>query len=860
MPLSVGDRLGPYEILAPLGAGGMGEVFRAKDTKLDREVAIKVLPHFLADDPERIARLDREAKVLASLNHPNIAQIYGIEQRALVMELVKGETLKGPLPLDEALTLAMQIADALEDAHEKGIVHRDLKPANIMITPAGVVKVLDFGLAKAAEAPEGSDPSNSPTLTMSPTRAGMILGTAAYMSPEQARGKTVDRRADIWAFGVVLYEMLTGRQAFTGETVSDILAAVLTKELDLEQVPVKVRKLLRRCLEKDPKQRLRDIGEARFLLEDAPPHRVGHGRPLPWIAATLLVTVAALALGFVAYRHVTEETRVLKMSVLPPDKAVFNANSLPAVSPDGRRLAFVATLDGKDSLWVRDLDSLAARALTGTDGADDPFWSPDSRSIAFFADGKLKRIEVAGGPALTLCDASGEPRGGSWNKNDTIVFAVNQGGTFRVPAAGGNATLLTTPDRASGELDHRFPRFLPDGRYFLYTVTNREREKVAIYAGDLDSKNRKLVVAANSNAVYTPPGYLLFVRERTLMAQPFDAAKLQTTGDAVPVAEQVDSSGIAGQNQFSASQNGVLAYASGASGGNLQLTWFDRSGKVTGTLGTPGFVFWGAISPDGNTVAVDRLDPQTRIFDIWLHDLTRGTASRFTFGPRANQFPVWSPDGSHIAFYSFRDGVAHPFQKATSGTARDEILSKPLGEPPGPTRVDDWSRDGRYIIMTVTNPKTKSDVWVMPTFGDRKPFPYLQTEFFETYARLSPNGQWLAYTSDESKRLEIYVQTFPTPGGKWQVSTNGGSRPVWSRDGKELYFIGADGKMMAVEVKGGTKFEAGLPKPLFDARVPVFQAWYDVSKDGRFLIPVPLEPSANTPMTVVINWTAALKK
>ena len=638
MPLSVGDRLGPYEILTPLGAGGMGEVFRAKDTKLDREVAIKVLPRVLADDPERIARLDREAKVLASLNHPNIAQIYGIEQRALVMELVKGETLQGPLPLDEALRLAMQIADALEAAHEKGIVHRDLKPANIMITPAGVVKVLDFGLAKAAEAPDGGDPQNSPTLTMSPTRAGMILGTAAYMSPEQARGKAVDRRADIWAFGVVLYEMLTGRQAFTGETVSDILAAVLTKELDLEQVPVKVRKLLRRCLEKDPKQRLRDIGEARFLLEDAPPDRVGHGRPLPWIAAGVFA-VAALALGLVAYRHVNEETRVLKMSVLRPDKATFKATSLPAVSPDGRRLAFVATTDGKDQLWVRDLDSLAARALTGTDGADDPFWSPDSRLIAFFADGKLKKIEVAGGPALTLCDAA-LGRGGTWSKNGVIVFGVNNGGTYRVPAAGGSATPLTTPDRASGETSHRLPWFLPDERHFLYTANNQEREKVAVYAGDLDSKNRKLVVSADSNAMYTPPGYLLFVRERTLMAQPFDAGKLQITGDAVPVAEQVDSSSLAAQNQFSASQNGVLAYTSGASGGGLLLTWFDRSGKVTGTLGAPGFVDWGAISPDGNTVAADHADPQIRIIDIWLHDLARGTASRFTFGPRSNEFPV----------------------------------------------------------------------------------------------------------------------------------------------------------------------------------------------------------------------------
>jgi eukaryotic-like serine/threonine-protein kinase len=859
MPLSVGDRLGPYEILAPLGAGGMGEVFRAKDTKLDREVAIKVLPHFLADDPERIARLDREAKVLASLNHPNIAQIYGIEQRALVMELVKGETLKGPLPLDEALRLAMQISDALEAAHEKGIVHRDLKPANIMITPAGVVKVLDFGLAKAAEAPDGSDPSNSPTLTMSPTRAGMILGTAAYMSPEQARGKTVDRRADIWAFGVVLYEMLTGRQAFTGETVSDILAAVLTKNLDLEQVPVKVRKLLRRCLEKDPKQRLRDIGEARFLLEDAPPVAVGLAAPLPWIAAGVFA-VAALALGLVAYRHITEETRVLKMSVLPPEKAAFNARSLPAVSPDGRRLAFVATLDGKDQLWVRDLDSLAARPLTGTDGADDPFWSPDNRFIGFFADGKLKKIEVAGGPALTLCDAV-VARGGTWSKDDVIVFGVNNGGTFRVPAAGGNAAPLTTPDTASGELDHRSPWFLPDGRHFLYTAASTDQEKIMIYASAIDSKERTRVVAAASNAVYAAPGFLLFVRAGTLVAQPFNTAKLQTTGDAVPIAEKVDPViGRTAQHQFSSSQNGALAYTSGGDGSNLQLTWFDRSGKVTGTLGAPGLVNWGAISPDGKTVAVDR--PDRRGYDIWLHDLARGSVSRFTFGPRLNEFPVWSPDGSRIAFYSTREGVGHPFQKAASGTGQDEVLEKALGEPPRSTRVDDWSRDGRYIIEALADAgKTKGDVWVLPTFGDRKPYPYLQTEFDEGFARLSPNGQWLAYRSDYSGRNEIYIQSFPDPGGKWQVSTSGGSRPVWSRDGRELYFIGADGKLMAVQVASGSNFQAGTPKPLFAPNIGAsFNNWFDVSKDGHFLMPVQLEQAANTPMTVVINWTGALKK
>ena len=686
----------------------------------------------------------------------------------------------------------------------------------------------------------------------------MIMGTAAYMSPEQARGKEVDKRADIWAFGVVLYEMLTGQRLFHGEDVSEILASVIKDKPDLIAAPPEVRRLLASCLEKDPKQRLQAAGDYRLLLDQTAPSVASRPSYTGWIAAAVLALIA-VAVSFIHFREAPP--RVLRMSMLPPEKAVFEGNSLPAVSPDGRRLAFVATLDGKDQLWVRDLDSLAARALTGTDGASEPFWSPDSRSIAFFADSKLKKIDVAGGPALTLCNAV-QGRGGTWSTNDVIIFGVNNGGMFRVPASGGNGTPVTTPDRSLGESSHRFPWFLPDGRHFLYTANNREQEKVAIYVGDLDSKHRRLVVAADSNAVYTLPGYLLFVRERTLMAQPFDAGKLQTTRDAVPIAEQVDSSagaGLGAQNQFSASQNGVLAYTSGVGGGS-QLTWLDRSGRVTGTLGAPGLTHWGAIAPDGKIVAADRQDPQTKTFDVWLYDLVRGTASRFTFGPGTNQFPVWSPDGSRIAFYSNRNGVGYAFQKATSGTAQDEVLRKPLGEPPNTTRVDDWSRDGRYIILNAISPKTKNDVWVMPTFDDQKPFPYLQTEFIEQYARLSPNSQWLAYTSDESKRSEIYVQTFPTPGGKWQVSTNGGDRPVWSRDGKELYFLGADGKLMAVEVKGGTKFEAGLPKPLFDAHLGLASSWYDVGKDGRFLIPVAAEQTANAPMTVVVNWTAALKK
>jgi eukaryotic-like serine/threonine-protein kinase len=682
------------------------------------------------------------------------------------MELVEGETLKGPIPVETALNYATQIATALEAAHEKNITHRDLKPANIMITPAGVVKVLDFGLALQNRDREGADS----TVTMSPTRAGMILGTAAYMSPEQARGKPVDKRADIWAFGVVLYEMLTGRPLFTGETLSDILVSVLSREPDWKRVPVKAHRLLRRCLEKDPQRRLRDIGDAIALVEDAPQATAPSQSRLGW-AAWAVAGVLAVALGVVAYRHAAEEkARVLRFTVPLPEKTTFEVvniltTSVPALSPDGRHLAFVANGDGRDSLWVRDLDSLAARALPGTDGALDPFWSPDSRVIAFFAGGKLKKIEVAGGPALTLCDTAYNPRGGSWNQDNVIVFASDSfRGLYRVAAAGGTATPLTELDQTVPENSHRFPWFLPDGRHFLYLArSGTDPGKDAVYVGDLESKTRRRVAAVSSNAVYVP-GYLLFLRGQTLMAQPFDAAKARITGEAVPIAEQVDYIFSNRQAEFSASQNGVLAYTSGVSTATYQLTWMDRSGKALGTLGAPGGLSRPAISPDGNTVAVDRRDPGSGLTDVWLYDLMHGTNSRFTLGPQLNDAPVWSPDGGHIAFRANQaNGMPNVYQRATRGAAQDEALDKALRMPM------DWSRDGRYIIEE-TQPvsSTGFDIWVLPLFGERKPFPYLQTKFNERLPKLSPNGEWLAYQSNDSGRYEVYVQTFPKPGGKWQ--------------------------------------------------------------------------------------------
>jgi len=875
-----------YRITAKIGEGGMGEVYRATDTKLGRDVAIKILPDSFAQDAARMARFEREAKVLASLNHPHIAQIYSVEERALVMELVEGENLQGPLPVGTAIEYARQIAEALEAAHEKGITHRDLKPANVKVTPEGAVKVLDFGLAKVAEEGPGNtgtpgDGSRNACATISPTlsmarqgasaatQLGMIMGTAAHMSPEQAAGKPVDKRADIWSFGVVLWEMLTGQRLFDGETVSHTLAAVLRDETDFgrlpKETPAGMRELLGRCLERNTKSRLRDIGEARIALENLARQPQGlepataNLRPtrLPWVIAAAAILIA-LGLGLVVFRRVPEEARVVKLSLLPPEKAVLTATSPPALSPDGRRLAFVATLDGKTGLWVRDLDGLAARLMSGTEGANGPFWSPDGRSLAFAAGGKLRRIDVAGGPSVSLCDAT-RAYGGSWNQNDIILFAPSPvDAIFRVPAAGGTATPATTLDRESGEIRHRFPWFLPDGHHFLYLGVSGDPEKTGIYVGDLDSKARRRVLTADSNAVYALPGYLLFVREGSLMAQPFDADKAQTAGDPVPLAGQVNFNygGTVGLGQFSSSQNGVLAYASGGAGGNVQLTWFDPSGKVLGVVGAPSDLYWPAISPDGSSVVVDRRDPQTGLSDLWLRDLKRGAESRFTSG--WGNWAIWSPDGGHIAFASSRGGPLVLHQKATSGSFQEEVLDK--------TAIQKWpldrSRDGRYIIEQINDPKTGFDIWVLPLDGDRKPFPYLQTPSWEHFAKLSPDGRWLAYGSDETKRNEVYIQTFPTPGGKRQVSINGGGRPIWSRDGRQLFFIGADRKMMAVGVKNSAgKLELSVPKALFDSHIGAnSNLWFDVAQDGRFLIPTQVEDSAGAPMTVVINWTAGLKR
>ena len=689
---------------------------------------------------------------------------------------------------------------------------------------------------------------------------GMILGTAGYMSPEQARGQEVDKRADIWAFGVVLYEMVTGKRLFDGPTVSDSLAAILKEEPDLTLAPQKTRRLLRRCLEKDPHKRLRDIGDWAELLEEVPAaHGTRDFSRVPWaIAATAIA--AALALGYIAWRHYTEDApRVQRLSILTPEHANFNAaQAIPAISPDGRHVAFAQNINGQVALWLRDLDGLSARALLRVSGASYPFWSPDSRWIGFFAGGKLNKIDITGDPPLEVCDAP-NARGGAWNQDGVIVFALLRAGMFRVSAGGGTPTMI---DSAAGGIVDRLPWFLPDGRHFLYTANNgADSGKARVYMDSVDAKpgldSRKEVLTAASNAVYVPPlrsspGYILFAREQSLMAQPFDPVTGKTNGDAVAVAEQVVYSGEFSQGQFSVSQNGILVYASGAAAQNKQLTWFDRGGKSEGTVGASADTLSVSLSPDGTMVATDAMD-SSGLRDIWLHNLARGTLSRFTFGPKTNESPVWSPDGSRIAFYSFRDG--NPYVKATVGAGTEEVLDKIAAN----TRIDDWSQDGRWLVENRVEPKTANNIWVLPQFGDRKPFVFLNSEFHEGHARLSPGVRWLAYVSDESKRYEVYVESFPEHRGKWQISTGGGDFPVWSRDGRELYFIAADRKMTAVDVKGtDTGFQAGVPKPLFEVATSI---QFDVSRDGRFLIQVPVATqAASVPLTVVTNWQAGLKK
>ena len=890
MPLTPGTKLGPYEVLAPIGAGGMGEVFRARDTRLDREVAIKVLPAAMAQDRARLARFEREAKVLASLNHPNIAQIYGLEEsgdtRALVMELVAGATLSGPQPIDTALNYARQIAEALEAAHEKGITHRDLKPANIMITPAGVVKVLDFGLASIPAREAGSDPSNSPTLTMAATQAGTIMGTAAYMSPEQARGKPVDQRADVWAFGVVLYEMLAGKQLFGGgETITDTLASVVkdTPNLDAlpKDTPAYVRRLLDRCLRKDLRTRLQSIADARIVIDEpeqqqaAPPAPAKRRSPW-WIAAAATPALGLLALAAIHFSEKPPEASPIRFEIAPPDKQNFGLGF--AVSPDGKLVAFDGSSDAGTKLWIRPLSSTTAQPVAGTEGASRPFWSPNSRFVGFFANGKLKKVDVTGGQPETLCDVPRIPGGGTWNKDGDILFGAPDSALQRVSQSGGVAVPLSALDKDLKELGHLRPSFLPDGRHYTYIARGSDAGG-SVYLASLDGMPRRRILSSSQGVIYSPPtsrgapGHLLFLRSGTLMAQPFDVRRLELAGDAIQVAERVGNNNTYGY--FSVSANGILVYRTGEPNRG-QMRWVSRDGKVLGTVGPAGDYFDMSLSPDGKQVAVlARIDGSFGGGDIWLVDVAHNVATRFTFDQSSFGPFVWSPDASRLAYpVSKQSSKFDLFQKHSGGAeTEDLLLAGDLVTLPA-----DWSGDGAYLAYCERHPKTGWDLWILSLAGraadERKPRPFLVTPFQESQAQFSPEShgppRWVAYTSDESGRPEVYVRPFQTGDGqarKIQISTNGGSKPRWRRDGTELYYVAADTTLMAVTIKSGTQLGASVPKPLFltnlrlDDGAGVLWFRYSPSADGsKFLILAPLDQTAFAPITAVVNWTAGLKR
>jgi serine/threonine protein kinase/Tol biopolymer transport system component len=850
MPLSVGTKLGPYEILAQIGAGGMGEVYRARDTNLDRDVAVKVLPVALAQDPDRFARFKREAKVLASLNHPHIAQIYDVEDPALIMELVDGEAPKGPLSIETALHYARQIVEALEAAHEKGIVHRDLKPANIKVTPEGVVKVLDFGLAAVAPGSVGdSDPTKSPTRTMTATQAGTILGTAAYMSPEQAAGKPVDKRADIWSFGVVLWEFLTGHRLFEGETVSHTLAGVLAGPIDFDKLPretpAAIRGLLRRCLERNAKNRLRDIGEARIAIEAAfQPLEPAASPPKPrslfaWITAAAVFALLLGALAFVHFRQAPLQRQRVKFQINPPEGELDDFK----LSPDGRFLAFV-TGEGSTTrkIWIRSLDGLDTRQLTDIQGIRNftLFWSWDGKHIAFQSGDKLYTIARNGGPAVVLMDAPLEILGGVWLDGGVILFGTASG-LFRVSSSGGAPVKI---DDQRAEL----PAWLP-GRRFLYVRAN------GIFAGSLDGGKPTQILRDRAVSTYVPPpkpglpGHLLFVRGGTLWAQSFNTDKLELQGDAIPVAARVgDLSGI-GSSAFTASANGVLVVGRGNSQ-DAVLTWLDRAGKRLQSAGTPFTLAQNPairLSPNDSQAIVPIDGANGR--DLWIADLNHHTLSRFTFD--GSHSGIWSPDGRKV-LWAANDG--NRYLKSADGSGKDELLYKnPTCKTCYP---NDWSSDGKFITISEYGEKAVLDLWLVPVDGDRKPYPYLQSRFATYWAQISPDSRWMAYASDQSPQQEqIFVESIPAGKGRWQISTEGGDWPIWRRDGKELFYAQGT-KLLAVPIRlTETSVESGKPQALFEVSA---STRFQVSRDGqRFLIAIPVEgASTSTPLTVDTDWRA----
>ncbi len=895
MTLAAGTKLGPYEILAPIGAGGMGEVYKARDERLERTVAVKVLPPHLSSSPELRQRFEREAKTISQISHPHICALYDVnregETEYLVMEYLEGETLadrlsKGPLPAEQLLRSGIEIADALDKAHRQGIVHRDLKPGNVMLTKSGV-KLLDFGLAKFQAA--GRDVSSGVSRLATEMQAsqplterGTVLGTFQYMAPEQLEGKDADARSDLFAFGAVLYEMATGKKAFSGSSQASLIGAILRDDPPAiseisPMIPPALNRVVKTCLAKDPEDRFQTAHDAKLQLQWIAEGGSQAGLPAPvvarrknreklaWAVAAAAIVAAGLATFGYLRRAPRAATRVGAF-VLPAEKSELQLSEAGCgsltVSPDGRLITFSAKdADGKTLLWLRPTGELAARPIPGTHGATFPFWSPDSRFLAFFADGKLQKVDISGAPPLPVCDAPAG-RSGAWNRDGVILFSPDTTtGLVRVPAAGGTPKPATTLDGARVETTHRWATFLPDGRHFLYMAgahsAGTKSDSNAIYLGALDSNEKTLLLQARSNVVYAS-GYLLYVRERILLAQRFDPGARRLVGEAVPVAEGVQYDPAFFRGVFAASEDGVLVYALGAAGSAAtRLTWMDRAGKPLGEpLGEPAEYQGLSLSADGKRIAAWINDPTTGAGSIWLVD-GRGVRTRFTFGD-LSESPVWSRDGSRIAFQRLdKKGVDQIRVKALSGSGQEELVFQ--GKPATPL---DWSPDGAYLAVQVhqrSGVTTGEDIWMVPLSGDRKPFPFLAGEFNETGASFSPDGKWVSFSSNESGRDELYVVPFPGPGGKYQISAGGSQGGAFFKGGREILYGTPDNDVVSVDVKASPSgLEVGPPKKLF--KVPSATA-VAITPDGeRFLLAVLPQGTAAPRVALVTNWTAGLEK
>jgi serine/threonine protein kinase/Tol biopolymer transport system component len=860
----------------------MGEVYRARDTRLERTVAIKILPRELSNDPIRKQRFEREAKTISSLNHPYICVLYDVGNQDgidyLVMECVEGETLvkrleKGPLPLEQVLKFGMQIADALDKAHRSGVVHRDLKPGNIMLTSAGA-KLLDFGLAKPAAA-LASAATLTAVQTTPMTEEGTIVGTFQYMSPEQVEGKEVDGRSDIFSLGAVLYEMVTGKRAFEGKSQLSVASAILEKEPEpistaKPMTPPALEHAVKKCLAKLPDERwqsasdlaseLKWIGEAGSQAGEA--GRIPTGRRrwerVGWLlaAAFFLLLMAA---GVAWWKASNKRPHPMYFHTSVP----FAANDL-ALSPEGRTLAMVAYSAQANNyvLWMYEVGSRRTSSLDGTQGASYPFWSPDGKSIGFFADGKLKKLDASGGQPQVLCDAP-NGRGGTWNRDGVIVFTPDSSGVglFRVSSSGGSPVEMTKLDTTRFESSHRWPMFLPDGKHFLYLGANFSGlfEKNAIFLGSLDSQERRLLVSTSANAAYADPGYLVYMRDnKTLVAQPFDRRRYVLSGEPHTLSDEVLYLPGVDRAIFSVSSGEVLVTQTGKGASLSQLTWFDRSGKPAGTVGVPGSYSNVRLSPDGRRVAADQADPDGRNTDIWILEPARDTTTRLTFDSTFHTTPIWSPDGKQILFSSLRKPGFDLFLKNADGSGSEEEVAN-LGAV---SQVNpwDWSRDGKYVLCRKGN-----ELWYL-SWPERVARPLLQAKWTVRNAQFSPDGRWMAYASNETGKMEIYVSPFLSATGKWQVSTGGGQEPRWRQDGKELFYVSAEGKMMAVAVTAGASFEAGSPVALFQthrrqsiAAQDVFS--YDVSGGGqRFLIATKVDEANAAPLSALLNWASEMEK